>query len=390
MKVNLKDNRKWAAEESRRRKRRGVIIASTILLSASIFAGVLMYRYRYVENGRYYPQIVLEDAFTADEPVVYVFDEFERMVKSPSLPYTMLAAGDVISDNDKYCIFWYQNAYYVMAETEAETSYVLKKEILPALGANVTGSTGFNRQEGYLNNRHIETECLTFTLDGRRNLYTMSYRLLLLEGRDIVITGISSDMDVCGVLKNMEKIYYSIHEVTPQKEGKTQTIHFDVVGDEGYDSLIGNIVVNMDGSDGVPMDGDLFPEGTAQSEVQPNPGGIHDLETGVLYKSGEEKAVMVQEDFDTLAFVFSYGLPTELTSIELVGPSGDVFYPDERHKFIGYDYVFYVDAPMQGEWRFVWTADDRIGNYEGYYTKPQHYSPPADLVQQQAGDSETE
>ena len=384
MRVNLKDNKKWAAEESRRRKRRGIVIASTIFLSASIFAGVLMYRYRYVEYGRYYPQIVLEDAPTADEPAVYIFDEFEKMVKSPSLPYTMLAAGDAISDNDEYCIFWYQGAYYVMAETEVETSYELTKEILPALGANVTGSTAFNRQEGYLNNRHIETECLTFTLDGRGNLYTMSYRLLLPEGRDIVITGITSDVNMYGIYQNIEKIFLSIHEIIPQKEGKTQTINFDVVGGEGYDSLIGNIVVNMDGNDGVPMDGDFFPKGTAQSEIQPNPGGIHDLETGVLYKSGEEKAVMVQEDFDTLAFVFSYGLPVELISIELIGPSGDVFYPDERHKYIGYDYVFYIDAPTQGEWRFVWTADGRIGNYEGYFTKPQHYSPPADLVQQQA------
>lgn len=386
MRVYLKDNKEWAAEERRHRKKRWIVLISAILLSAGIFAGLLIYRYRYVENGRYYPQIVLEDAPTANGPMTYIFDGFEKMVKSPSLPYTMLVAGDAILDNDEYCIFWYQNAYYVMAETEAETSHVLMDQILPALGANVTGSVAFNRREGFLNSRHIKTECLTFTLKDKGNLYTISYRLLFPEGKDIMITGISSDVDVYEVYQNMEKIFYSIHEVMPQKEGKTETIDFEVVGDENFDSLIGNIVVNMDDSDGRPMDEEFFSKDTAQSEILPNPGGIHDLETGVLYKSGEEKSVMVQEDFDSLAFVFSYGLPVELSSIELVGPAGDVFYPDERHQYIGYDYVFYVDAPVQGEWRFVWTADGRIGNYEGYYTRPQHYSPPAELVQQKAED----
>jgi len=387
MRVNLKDNKKWATEESRRRKKKGAILASAILSSVCVCAGLLTYHYFYVENGKYYPRIVLEDAPT-NEPMVYIFDGFEKMVKSPSLPYTMLAAGDVILDNDEYCIFLYQDAYYVMAETEAETSDVLKNQILPALGANVTGSAGFNHREGYLNNRRIETECLTFSLGDRGNLYTISYRLLLPEGRDIVITGISADVDVYSVYQNVEKIFYSIHEVTQQKEGITQTIDYEVVGNEVYDSLIGNIVVNMNGNDEIPMDKDLFPKDTLQSEIKPNPGGIHNLEDGVLYKSGEEKMVLVEDDFDTLAFVFSYGKPVELSSIELVGPSGDVFYPDERHKCIGYDYVFYVDAPMQGEWTFIWTAENRIGNYEGYYTKPQHYTPPADLIKQ-TGDRKT-
>lgn len=389
MKINLEDNGKWVTEERRRQKRRGLVLAGAILLLAAVFAGIWAYRYRYVESGRYYPQIILEAAPAADEPVVYISGEFKKVVKSPSLPFTMLAAGDVISDGDEYCIFLYQDAYYVMAEVEAETSYVLRHHILPALGADMAGSTCFNRQEGYLNSRHVETECRTFTLGNSGNLYTISYRLLLPEGRDIVIVGISSGMDMESVRRNIEKIFYSIHEVTPQKVGKTQAIDFEVAGEGNPGSLIGNIVVHMDGGAGIPMDEEFFPGGTAQGEICPNPGGIHELGTGMLYKSGEEKSVMVEEDFDALAFVFSYGLPVELTSIQLVGPSGDVFYPDSQYKFIGYDYVFLVDAPMQGEWRFVWTAADRIGSYEGYYTKPRHYIPPAELVRQ-TDDRETE
>lgn len=378
MRVNLKDNEKWAAEERRRQKKRGIILAGAILLSAAVFAGILLYRCQYIENGRYYPRIALGNAPTADEPVVYTYEGFWKVVKSPTLPYTMLTAGDIIADNGEYCVFLYQDAYYVMAETETETSDVLISHILPALGADVTGSTCFDRQEGYLNSRHVETECCTFTLGGRGNLYSISYRLLLPEGRDILIVGISSDVDVDGVYRNIEKIFYSIHKVSAPKEGKTEIIDFEVVESEAPETLIGNIVVNVD--EGVPMDEEFYPEDTPQNEIQPNPGGIHKLEPGMLYKSSEEKAVMVEEDFESLAFVFSYGLPVELTDIELVSPSGDVYYPDERHKFLGYDYVFFVEVPMQGEWKFVWTAADRIGNYEGYYTLPQHYIPPEEVA----------
>lgn len=388
MKVYLKDNQKWAAEERRRIKKRGIILASVILLSAAVFTAVVLYRCQYLENGRYYPQITLEDAPTMDEPVVYVYEDFSNVVKSPSLPFTMLTAGDVIWDNDEYCIFLYQDAYYIISETEMETACMLEYYILPALRADVTGSTSFDRQVGYLNSRYIETVCLTFALGGRGNLYSVNYRLLLPEGRDILVTGISADIDVHRVWGNVEKIFYSIHEVIPQKEGKTTIIDFEAVRNESSGSLIGNIVVNVDGDAGSPMDEEFFPAGTLQSEIQINPGGIHKLESGTLYKSGEEKAVMVGEDFDTLAFVFSYGLPVELTDIELIGPSGDIFYPDERHEFLGYDYVFLVDQPMQGEWRFVWTAPDRIGNYEVYYTKPMYYTPPKEL-EQGAGNKET-
>jgi len=388
MKVNLKDNKKWAAEERRRLKKRGIILASVILLSAAAFTGTVRYRCWYLENGRYYPQITLEDTPAAGEPVVYAYEGFDNVVRSPSLPFTMLTAGDVLSDHEEYCIFLYQDAYYVIAETEEESTCILKDLILPVLGADVTGSTCFNVQEGYLNNRHVETQCLTFALGDRGNLYSVNYRLLLSAGRDIVIAGISADMDVDGVCRNVEKIFYSIREIVPQKEGKTTVIDFEAVGGGPADSMIGNITVHVDGNGEYPMDQDFLPEGTLQSEIQSNPGGIHKLEPGTLYKSNEEKAVTVEEDFDTLAFVFSYGLPVELTDIELVSPSGDIYDPDERHKFLGYDYVFLVDRPMQGEWRFVWTAPDRIGNYEVYYTKPMHYNTPAELAQR-AGNKET-
>lgn len=382
MKVNLKDNKKWAAEERRRQKKRGSVIAGMVFLLVLLAAGTWVYRYHYVESGRYYPQIILASAPTGEEPAVYIAEDFENMVKSPSLPFTMLAAGDVVLDTEVYCIFWYQGAYYVMTETEEETADALATHIFPALGASVTGSASFNRQEGYLNNRHVETECLTVTVE-QGDLYTVNCRLLFPGNRDIVISGISPDAEMGEVWRNIEKIFYSIHETIPQKTGKTQTIDLNVLGEGQPDSLIGNIVVNMEGNGAAPMDEEFFPEGTSQDEILPNPGGIHELEDQVLYKSSEEKALVVEEDFDRLAFVFSYGLPVELSSIELIGPSGDIFYPDERYQYVGYDYVFLVDSPVQGEWRFVWTAADRIGNYEGYYTKPQHYTPPAKLVRQE-------
>lgn len=366
MKLKLLDNDQWIRAEKKKRKRRMLSIMGCVLVFfVTLLLGILYNAYQ--ENtGRFYPDFNLSELPSGALPVVEVPQgETHSIIKCPSLPYTLIIPGSLVTEEESYCIFLMDDLYVMVGEIpENQKIADYLSEALYSFGEEVISCKTFNQQKGYLNERYVLTEGNTVAWKNNQKGYVLSCRVVLGSERDLLLSSVSPTMELSMARKVLESIFYTLHEMqlTEEREVNPGT---RTVGFTGNDSQDNNI----------PMDEDGFPETGNEKIIETNPNGIHQKKTGILYRSDEEVIVDVSSEYELAYFVFAYGMyDVTLQSIVLYDPEGKMIYhPDEVITNHQKEYVFHIESPMTGEWRFLFSAEDEIGYYHAFVTTKEQY-----------------
>jgi len=229
MKINIKDNNQWIADETKKRKKRIIILVTLILLMAAALGGSILYTNHAIKTGKIYPTIALQEAPGEGMPSVQTTVGYEKVVKTPTLPFTMTVKGDVVSEGDSFCTLLIEGDYISICEIapSVATKTYIKDSLIPSLGAQPIEAATFHEKRGYLNNRYVETEADTITIGKNKRLYCMSYRLIISSSADILITGISSDIEMEELNNKLQNVFYSIFVKKPlQTKMKIQPLYW--------------------------------------------------------------------------------------------------------------------------------------------------------------------
>lgn len=357
MKLKLKDNKTWIKEEREKRKRRILTIMVMLIILAAAASALILNAELSIRKGKFYPVIALADTPTGEEPLVRSTNGFDKIIKCPNLPYTMIVAGDLVAEGSSFCVFQYEGYYISVCEVSknAQTEDVLANILLPGLNGQVAETQKFNEQEGYLNERHIQTFGATVKLLDNKKLYTLNYRILLGGDTDIYLCGINRKAQMQPVQNILDNVFYSFHELTEKDiTDNVAMMNMDIEGISAQEE--------SDMEDW-PLDEDTLQEGETYDPTS-YASGVRKKQDNVIYARNEEAAVNVTEDYEHACFVFSYEIDRELDSILLYDPDGDNFYfPEFYDYYFEAEYVFFIDQPIQGEWKFVYNAGDEIGYY---------------------------
>lgn len=369
MKLNMKDNRQWIAAESKKRKVKIIVIIGLFIAMVVLFGISKLYSSYIIKTGKIYPQIVLQDAPGTESPVVQTTVGYEKVVKTPTLPYTMTVKGDVVSEGASICTLLIDGDYVTICEisSAAITKEYLKDALIPSLGAQPTAVTTFNEQRGFLNSRYIETEADTIATGEKKPLYCMSYRLIIGGSTDILINGISFDTDMEALNNKLQSIFYSIYQLADA------AVKSESQASESIDNISVNEETTEYPSTDIDMDSDYVINGSEPINPKNYNNHIYDIDENTLYKTDEEKVVDVDETIEEAVFLFSYQRNVELKKICLIDPEGKEYQYNQFVNELTPRYVFYVNNPMQGEWKFVYTVPEHIGYFRGQVMKKATY-----------------
>lgn len=359
MKINLENKDKWSAKEQKKIKRRAITITVFLTLIAVSAATIFIVNYVRRTKGLFYPNVVLEDSVTGNQPQIIPADGYEMVVKAPTLPYTMLAKGETVTDSDAFCIFLTDGMYASIAEIpkNADTAQYLKNAILPSLKGNSSNIESFKKQTGYLNERQVETQGTTITLTNGSNIYAVNIRVFIPDEKDILISVISPNTNMNDAEKIAENIFYSLRQLEESQSNTTtnQTAPDGVII-EDLDNANGNSDWATDYDDGEDSGSDNPYIDNYQTEWE-----IREPEA---YMEGETYTFEVTAwDSDCEWICFAYDMSDRpLVEIHLQDPDGTIYEADEYRYFrTGLVYGFHVGKGMSGEWTVIWTADTRIG-----------------------------
>lgn len=363
MKINLDSKDKWTAKERKKMKSRAIFIIVLISVIAVGTASLFIYSYLSKTKGLIYPNVKLEDSLTGSEPKILPTEGYEQVVKTPTLPYTLLTKGDVVKDSDSFCIFLVDEMYASIAEVpkNAETGQYLQTAVIPSLNGSVSSVTSFKKQTGFMNERQIESQGTTITLTNNSNIYAMNIRVFLSYDKDILISVISSRTNMKDAEKIAENIFYSLRLL---EDAQTQQIN--------NQSGIGAITVDDLENIGIEQsDWDTVPEDETDNPYIDNYQTEWEIQEPDGYIEGETYTFTLypEDGADSEWVYFAYYLTDDrLKEIKLEGPDGTIYeYDGIKWWDTGLLYGFHVGKGMSGEWTFTWTAQSRIGEfYTGY------------------------
>ena len=127
------------------------------------------------------------------------------------------------------------------------------------------------------------------------------------------------------------------------------------------------------GEENAPMD-----EEFSEAGGQANPNGIHVLPEGELLKKSGEAFLTLPEWDGRVAFSFYHVGGGRLYEITLTGPDGAERGPDQVTEEDGFEYAFFVDEPVSGEWKFFFRGEGRIGTYSATWIPAEAFVPVAE------------
>lgn len=361
MKIDLENSKKWTDKERKKIKKRAITIG--VLLGIIIISTVSLLITAYVRKtkGLFYPDVVLEDTTTGAEPKIIPVEGYTQVLKAPSLPYTMLVKGEVVSDSDSFCVFLSEGTYIVIAEvpTNATSETYLSAAIIPTLNGTVEETNSFKKQNGYLNERSVESQGITLTLNNKAKLYTMNMRVFMGGEKDILISVISPSTNMDEAEKTVEAIFYSLHYLEESSNANETTASN---GNTKPDNNQGLGTGNGHENDDIEYDGNPYYDLTINEWEIPNPEAYIEGETF------EYTLVADKNDSEWLAFVYISGAP-KLKEIVAISPEGEIYQAESLKWFDArYAYGFHIGKNKNGEtWKFVFTANGYIGEYLGTY-----------------------
>jgi len=365
MNIKFENNAKWTAKEKKKIKKRAITI--TVLLSLIVISTASIFTVNYIRKtkGLFYPSITLQDAVTGTQPQILPAEGYEQVLKAPTMPYTLLTKGEVVTDSDAFCIFLTDGMYAAVAEIpkNAETCQYIKTAIMPSLNGSVSEITSFKKQVGYLNERQVESQGTTITLNNGTDVYAMNIRVYLPYEKDILISVISSSTNMKNAEEIAENIFYSLRQLEDSQESvNSDTSNANGITDiediEEYYSL--GDATDFDEQPGTCIGDPYIDTYTTQWEIS-NDNGYIDGETYTF-----DIGAVTNEGSDSEWLYFGYYLSwKQLKKIALQDAEGNTYYPDELRKSAkGYLlYGFNIGKGKTGEWTVVWTADDSIGQY---------------------------
>lgn len=356
MKLNLKSNALWEREHKssrkKTRKRKGMIACTVIAVSIIILADIV-YREK---TGAYYPQIFLPAEAQGKEPEVKISPGHDKILKFPSMPYTLAVKGQVVEEQQDSCLLMPDKEICIrimQEDSSVDTHESLIRHIWPADG--YTTYQEFFPQTGYLNNRETETVCYTIKPKGEK-VYCILYRTPL-ETKDAVLFGYTANKAKLKQLnQELEELFYTLHQIT-EKQAKAMT-------QDKADSLTS---IDKDGNQQeyyLPSQQEDYGTDGLGVAKAPEEGynGPKDIPDNVVYRDDMQEDILVDSDTENLYVVFQYtNLQTPLTDIRMESPEKDrLIYPD--HSYDGF-YTFQVDNAEEGIWKLLFSADSYIGYY---------------------------
>lgn len=374
MNIKLKDNSKWIEAEEKRKKKRIMSYITAILVLVTVAGGRAAYDHHREMTGSVYPGIELSEV-PAGEPAVTVPDGYDKVLKVPDMPYTMMVPGMVAVEGDSFCIIVLNRHHIAVGKVGKDTATAgyLANAILPSIGYETVETLTFRGNRGYLNSRLVATEADTFNRNGASPIHSITIRILLGD-TDIVLTGFTDGWDTQQLNDELLKIYSSIYQIDSGGAQAHAT--------SGIKNLAGNEELHAAGAgSGVPMDADLIEEGEEFS-IKDNPNQLYPADPDIQYRETEEATITVDRDMEMGVFVFNYVMDLKLNSILLYDPAGEIGYaPDAFQDYINPEYIFHIDHPMKGNWKVVYSAPGYIGTYQAAVFLPEAYHPQSELVQ---------
>ena len=369
MKLKIKDNKTWVEQEKKKQRKRIYFLVLSVLFIVAATAGIYIASWMSEKYGNFYPDVLLADAPTQAEPEVYISSNLTEIIKCPSISYTMVMSGQFVGEGSSYCIFADENHYVSVCEItkNADAKQILQEIIVPALNVKSTKADLYKDQNGYLNNRYVETFGCTLTLEKGR-LYTFNYRVFLEDEKDLLISVLCAKRNLYDASDNLERIFYTLHQLEDAEKNPAEGTESDIGDIEG-------ITENKNSIDdfGEPMDENKI--GDQAYEMTPN-NGYSPIEEGKIYKQDCEKTLEITESYEHAYICFAYDINRELDSIVLYDPSGEnMYFPEPYDFYKRAEYVFKVDDPEPGEWKFVYSASGEIGYYYAYVFAEEDYVP---------------
>lgn len=360
MKLTMKDNKQWVAAKHRKLKIISILAAVIIVLSAASIS----YSLYIINTGRFYPDVALADSTTGAEPMVRLAYGYDSIIKCPTLPYTMVIDGELLTEESTYCVFAYKGYHITISEIPRNAAAVdiVSKTIIPRLYGTAMETDIFKDQTGYLNERYVQTFGATVLLDENRRIYSFTCRVFLGE-TDILICGMGNTTEMDTLWTAMENIFYSLHELGTAQAGAGNAA-------SDIDGILANAQTDPVGER--PMDNDLVKAGEVYDSTSYR-SGVRKKENGIVYMPNLETVLTVQADYDRAALVLAYEIDEELDEIILCDPEGHEYEPDYYDYYTTAEYVFFVDNPMQGEWEFIYTAHDEMGYCWPYIEDAKEY-----------------
>lgn len=365
MKLTMKDNKQWVAAERKKRSRKIKLICLLATVITVLSAAAITYSIYIERTGQFYPNIALSDSTTGAEPVVRS-NGFDSILKCPSLPYTMTIGGELLVEESTSCTFLYKGYRITISEIPQKAAAVdiLSKTVIPRLDGTVNDVKVFKDQTGYLNERYVQTFGATATLNSdNRKIYSISCRVFLGE-TDILICGMSDNTEVDTLWTIMENIFYSLHEIgTTGAVGSTAS---DIAG------IRANAKTDPAAAEEEIMDDDIIKDGEVYDSTSYR-SGVRKKEKGIIYAPDLETTLTIDEDYDTAALILAYEIDEALDEITLYDPNGNEYEPEYYDYYTQAEYVFFIDNPIQGEWKFVYTAHEEMGYCWAYVSDIKEY-----------------
>lgn len=378
MNIKLKDNSQWIEGEEKKKKRRIIYIAAFFLMCAAVIGGSTFYRYYKEKNGSVYPELELYDVPDQGESTVTVRQGYDKVLKVPDLPYTMMIPGTVLVEGDSFCILETNGHHIAIGKIDKNTGTTdfIRNLVLPSLGTSATETLTFQQKRGYINARLVSAQVDTFKRGSEKTIHSISYRILLEENEDIILTGFSTGMDTAILNDEILSIFKSVY----QMEGETDQ------GESSDPGQIDNLTANDGQSivyegDGAPMDDDFLEEGTPYS-TEKNLNHLYPIDPNIEYMDVEEVTITVDKDMDMGVFIFNYVTEVKLNSITLYDPTGELGYaPDGFDDFFYPEYIWHIDHPMQGDWKVVFSAPCYLGTSQALCYPPEAYTGQESMTQ---------
>lgn len=359
MEIKLKNNKEWIAEQQEKKNKRLFAIFFLFAMIASMFIAYWLYSEKRIDSGRIYPDFLLADTMDVPEPVVRSTNGYNRVIKCPNTPYTLIVLGDVLQDGEQYCAFQTGNYFVSVSELESdcETEQFIRDVLSPDIFGIPQSVSLCRREEGYLNARSVEAEAVTIQMEKtawfsrKARIYSIHYKVKVGGEKDILISGFSQSTDLEQLKEIVENVFFSLHEF----QGTEQ--EYDNSGIENISSI-------REGSQG-DYDLEFVKEESSENPDSRSQSGLYEIpKDTVLLKNDEEKKIDVIHVYEDAVFQFVYQKGNFLKSISLIDPEGTVYYPDEIiSNDPGFSYIFYVTKPQKGEWKFVFTASEPMGYF---------------------------
>lgn len=373
MKINLENKDKWSSKEQKKIKRRAITITVFLTLIAVSAATIFIVNYVRRTKGLFYPNVVLEDSVTGNQPQIIPADGYEMVVKAPTLPYTMLVKGETVTDSDAFCIFLTDGMYASIAEIpkNAETAQYLKTAIIPSLNGNSSNIDSFKKQTGYLNERQVETQGTTITLTNGSSIYAVNIRVFVPDEKDILISVISPNTNMNDAEKIAENIFYSMRLLDD-----TQTSQNNTSQSTPGAIIVDDLVIQEDNTSDWATDNDTTDTITDNPYID-NYQTEWEIPENNGYIEGETYTYNVQAyDNECEWIYFAYWYSTKkLADIKIQDPDGNIYeYDDIRKWRTGWAYGFHVGKDKSGDYTFIWTAKDSIGEFSTGYTTDDDWS----------------